>query len=266
MVAEGGFGSATCGTIFSVLVRGTPERRPSTGPSDASWARVFPCTEWVCWAGRSEIRRFFASLRMTSALSWGWLRGEAGDEFAVASACLGIRALVIGLDVPAVVRVTLKKGSSFLELTSVYRTESLILVGQFAATWAMVGLIWVVQVVQYPLLGRVGPEEFQRYHNDYTRLVAWVVGPLMLVELLTAVASVWWRPAVVPLWAALVGLLLLGVTWASTAFVQVPQHDRLARGFEEDVWRRLVATNWLRTISWTLRGFLMAWMVLRAAG
>lgn len=146
-----------------------------------------------------------------------------------------------------------------------HRTESVILVGQFAATWAMVGLIWVVQVVQYPLLGRVGSEEFHAYHDEYTRLISWVVGPLMLVELLTAVALVWWRPAGVPLWAAVVGLLLLGVSWASTAFVQVPQHDRLARGFETDVWIRLVATNWVRTVAWTLRGLLTAWMVLKAA-
>lgn len=128
----------------------------------------------------------------------------------------------------------------------------------------MVGLIWLVQVVHYPLFGLVGRDDFNAYHHNHTRLIFWVVGAPMLVEGLSGVALVWYRPAAVPELAALAGLALLIVIWASTAFLQVPQHNRLARGFETAAYRKLVATNWVRTIAWSLRGLLTAWMVWKA--
>jgi len=136
---------------------------------------------------------------------------------------------------------------------------------QFAATWAMVGLIWLVQVVHYPLLRLVGSGDFKGYHHNHTRLILWVVGPPMLVEGLSTVALVWYRPAAVPELAALAGLALLIVIWASTAFLQVPQHNRLARGFDTASYRKLVTTNWVRTAAWSLRGLLTAWMVWKVA-
>ena len=35
--------------------------------------------------------------------------------------------------------------------------------------------------------------------------------------------------------------------------LQVPCHSRLAQGFDEPTWRRLVATNWIRTVAWSAR-------------
>jgi len=59
-----------------------------------------------------------------------------------------------------------------------------------------------------------------------------------------------------------VGLGLLVVVWASTFTIQVPLHARLSTGFDENVWRRLVNTNWVRTIAWTGRG-VIALLMLR---
>jgi len=143
-------------------------------------------------------------------------------------------------------------------------TQIIVLI-QFAATWALVGLIWLVQVVHYPLFSQVGSVDFNGYHHNHTRLISWVVGPPMLVEGLSAVALVWYRPAAVPELAALAGLALLIVIWASTAFLQVPQHNRLARGFDTASYRKLVTTNWVRTAAWSLRGLLTAWMVWKVA-
>ena len=53
-----------------------------------------------------------------------------------------------------------------------------------------------------------------------------------------------------------IGLLILGLIWVSTFAVQVPLHGKLAKGFDRAVWCRLVATNWLRTVAWTLRGIV----------
>ncbi|MFG0290901.1 MAG: hypothetical protein ACF8CQ_22210 [Rhodopirellula sp. JB044] len=126
------------------------------------------------------------------------------------------------------------------------------------ATWYMVGLIWMVQVVHYAMFDRVGEDEFARYATDHARLITPIVMVPMLVEIATAAGLVMWAPAGVPRGWMILGLVVVVLIWASTAFLQVPCHSRLAGGFDGQVYRRLVSTNWIRTIGWTLRGGLMA--------
>ena len=56
-------------------------------------------------------------------------------------------------------------------------------------------------------------------------------------------------------------LVLVGVIWLSTIFVQAPLHGRLGGGFDAGLHRRLVVSNWVRTVAWALRGLLVLWMV-----
>jgi hypothetical protein len=56
---------------------------------------------------------------------------------------------------------------------------------------------------------------------------------------------------------------LLAVIWLSTVFLQVPCHNRLVSGFDQATYERLVNSNWIRTIAWSLRGALAMWMVWR---
>ena len=128
----------------------------------------------------------------------------------------------------------------------------------------MTGLIWFVQVVHYPLMGAVGASGFAAYHAAHSRLTTLVVGPLMLVE----AACTLWIALEQPTPPAWLGVALLGVVWGATFFVSVPRHNLLAAGFDAAVIDSLVATNWLRTIAWTLRALLAAWLlagVLRAS-
>lgn len=137
-----------------------------------------------------------------------------------------------------------------------------LLVAHLVATLYMTGLIAFVQLVHYPLFEAVGEEAFAAYHARHTATTGLAVGPAMVVELGCAVAIAIWRPAGVgPLEAAL-GLALVIGLWASTGFVQVPLHRRLAGGFDRDAVRRLVATNRLRVLLWTVRSALaVAWLL-----
>ncbi|MDZ4699106.1 MAG: hypothetical protein SH809_05310 [Rhodothermales bacterium] len=142
-------------------------------------------------------------------------------------------------------------------------TIDLLLVNAFV-TWFMLGVILVIQIVHYPLFSRVGREGFAAYQRAHERAITWVVFPPMAVELATAIALVARPPAGVPAQLLWVGLGLVGVIWASTAFLQVPQHTRLEAGFSADAHRKLVRTNWIRTAAWTLRAGLLAYAL--AAG
>jgi hypothetical protein len=134
-----------------------------------------------------------------------------------------------------------------------------------AATLAMVGLIWFVQIVHYPLFAQVGRDHFAQYEWLHQARTAQVVGPLMLTEAITATLLLLsdLTPAARNL--AWIGMALLVVIWLSTAFLQVPLHRQLAAGYDSQSAARLVRSNWLRTIAWTLRGFI-AMSLLPAVG
>ena len=139
--------------------------------------------------------------------------------------------------------------------------ENWILLAQFASTLAMTGIIWFVQIVHYPLFSRVGVEAFQRYELDNTRVTTWVVAPLMLVELASAILLLWFRPMDASMATLGANAFLIATIWLVTFVVQVPQHARLSVAFDAVTHYRLVAGNWIRTVLWTARAMLVLWIV-----
>jgi hypothetical protein len=135
-----------------------------------------------------------------------------------------------------------------------------------AATWAMVGLIWFVQLVHYPLFASVGERHFARYEYQHTRRTAWVVGVLMPLEAVTGSWLVFDVPAGVSQVLATIGLSLIAALWLSTAVWQAPMHGRLSAGYNDGLHTRLITTNWVRTAGWTARGGLVLLMVGGALG
>ena len=140
------------------------------------------------------------------------------------------------------------------------------LIANLASTLFMTGLIWFVQIVHYPLFAAVGSDVFAAYSRSHQVLTTFVVGPPMLVEALTAGILVIARPAGIPAWMPWAGLVLVAILWLSTATLQVPAHARLSSGFDPAVGASLVATNWIRTIGWSLRAILVCAMAWQAAG
>ncbi len=130
-----------------------------------------------------------------------------------------------------------------------------------AATLAMGGIIWFVQLVHYPLFELAARADFPAFARLHQNRTGWVVGPLMLAEATTAalLAATVSGPIAKPAW---IGVALLAVIWLSTALVQVPLHRRLLVGFDRRAARRLVATNWLRTAAWSARGVLATLMMV----
>ncbi|WP_169975259.1 hypothetical protein [Tautonia rosea] len=131
-----------------------------------------------------------------------------------------------------------------------------------SSTLFMTGLIWLVQLVHYPLLSEVSPGAFGRYHTEHVRRIGPIVGPAMLAELVSAAGLVVVMPANTPLWLAITGLTVAILTWVVTALVQVPLHHQLATGYDASTCRKLVRSNWTRTLLWSTH----AGIVLAMAG
>lgn len=123
-----------------------------------------------------------------------------------------------------------------------------------ATSLYMTGLIWFVQVVHYPLFARIPSARFQDYEQRHQRLTSFVVAPVMLLELAASVAILVVGPLSTSNWVA---SGLTGVVWASTVGLQMPLHDRLAKGFDTAAIQVLVRSNWIRTVAWTVRSVLL---------
>lgn len=130
-----------------------------------------------------------------------------------------------------------------------------------AATWGMVGVIWVMQLISYPAFGQVDGASFPAYHKAHCDRITLVVVPLMTVELLTGLLLLESPPAALDgertagLWVA---TGLLAVVWGVTGLVSAPLHGALRSGNRAVLVPRLVRTNWVRTLAWTARGWLVA--------
>jgi hypothetical protein len=142
-------------------------------------------------------------------------------------------------------------------------TPRVTLLLNLATTLPLVGLIWFVQLVAYPLFAKVGASTFADYHEAHSRWITFLVGPLMLGELVASVAL--WTDASVPRWLAATAGALAVSTWLFTMFVSVPKHAILSNGFDAETHAALVATNWLRTVAWSARGtLLLGWIGWRS--
>jgi hypothetical protein len=129
-----------------------------------------------------------------------------------------------------------------------------------ASTLMMTGVIWMVQVLNYPAYAQVNPADFARFHRFHVQRITYVVGPLMLAEVFSGVYLFLHVPdGEWKIWT-LTGIGLLAGIWISTLALQIPCHDKLSQQYDRHTHRKLVWTNWLRTILWSVR----AWMCVTA--
>ncbi|MCW2776641.1 MAG: hypothetical protein JWN17_366 [Frankiales bacterium] len=127
-----------------------------------------------------------------------------------------------------------------------------LLLAHAAATCALAGLVWVVQLVVYPAFLLVGPGPgWERYHAAHSAAITRVVLVPWAVQGVTCALLLLRRPDGVPLALALLAGALGLATVVLTAAVSVPLHTRLGDGYDDAVARRLLATNWYRVLAWT---------------
>ncbi len=146
-------------------------------------------------------------------------------------------------------------------MQSAFSVAELMLLLNAASVFFMVGLIWMVQIVHYPLFAEGHPERFGPFHRGHSRRISWLVIPAMSIEAATTMALLKWRPESVELPLVLAGVVAVVAVWLITILVQVPQHQKLAGGYDAETIRSLVRSNWLRTATWTFHGAIVLAMM-----
>lgn len=136
-----------------------------------------------------------------------------------------------------------------------------ILLLHVGATLMMTGIIWIIQVVHYPLFNRVGAPTYIAYQSAHMNLITLVVGPLMLIEAGTGLLLALMQSDGIPPTLTWIGLALIAVVWLITMFVNTPQHVALSGGYDAAIHNALVTSNWIRTLAWSARGVIVLVMV-----
>jgi hypothetical protein len=125
-----------------------------------------------------------------------------------------------------------------------------------ASATFMAGVIWVIQLVHYPLFSFADEARFAAFHAAHSARITLIVMPAMLLELGSSLALVAASEDPLERRAAMLGVALVAVAWATTAFASVPAHGRLSGGFDAAAHRTLVTTNIVRTVAWSAHAAL----------
>jgi len=144
-------------------------------------------------------------------------------------------------------------------------SEVLLLLWAGLVFWVL-GQIWFVQIVVYPLFAQVGAAEYVGYHRFYSRHIPLPVIVPGFASFLLPVPLALYGP-VVPFWmsaaniaAGIVGLLV-------TILLEIPRHSRLEKnGKDEAVIAELIRYNWPRTLSITSQAVITFLMLRHVFG
>lgn len=141
-----------------------------------------------------------------------------------------------------------------------------LLIAHLASTLFMVGLIWTIHIVHYPLFAYVGESTyiaFQTQHVDRIGkllLLPWLIEGITLLGILFLAFLGNHRdlrlPAFLNGFGMAIALVISGV-WSA------PAHGKLADGFDQDIHNQLMNANLVRTLAWTLCGVSAIWLVAR---
>ena len=134
-----------------------------------------------------------------------------------------------------------------------------------AASMFMVGLIWTIHYVHYPLFAYVGESTYVSFQAAHVErigrllFVPWLTEGITLIGILALAflggRKTWRVPAVIN-GAAMAIVLVISGFWSA------PAHVKLADGFDKSVHDQLMAANLIRTLAWTVCGVCATWIVL----
>ena len=134
-----------------------------------------------------------------------------------------------------------------------------------AASMFMVGLIWTIHYVHYPLFAYVGEStyaSFQAVHVERIgRLlfVPWLTEGFTLIGILVLAFLGGHKTLRVP---AVLNSAAMAVVLVISGFWSAPAHGKLADGFDKAVHDELMTVNLIRSLAWTVCGACSIWIVL----
>ena len=150
-------------------------------------------------------------------------------------------------------------------MEALQRNSRTLVVIHAASTLFMVGLIWTIHYVHYPLFAYVGESTYTSFQAEHVArigkllFVPWLTEGITLLGILALAflggRKAWKVPAFIN-GAAMAVVLVISGFWSA------PAHAKLADGFDKSILDQLMAANLVRTLAWTVCGVCAIWVVL----
>lgn len=130
----------------------------------------------------------------------------------------------------------------------------------------MVGLIWTIHTVHYPLFAHVGESTYAAFQSQHVDRIGkllflpWLTEGITLLAVLVLAFFGNQRNLRLPAFLNGVGMAIALII---SGFWSAPAHGDLADGFNAAVHDRLMTANLVRSLAWTLCGVSAIWIVAR---
>lgn len=121
-----------------------------------------------------------------------------------------------------------------------------LLIWTLAFAWYGVGIVWLVQIVAWPLFSYVGRNEFDSYHLAWWRGIRYVILAPAGLAFLGGILLLRFTPSGIPIWIIWAGVGMEIAMWGLTALWFGPRQAKLTNT-ETGGFRLLIKTHWLRT-------------------
>lgn len=114
----------------------------------------------------------------------------------------------------------------------------------------LIAISIMVQFIIYPSFKNYSESTFKSFHSAYTKKMLFIVGPIMILELLSTLYLVIKKTFFFP--TSIVILI-----WLITFFLIVPVHQSLNSSFNIINHKKLLRLNFLRSTFWVLKLLLI---------
>jgi len=116
----------------------------------------------------------------------------------------------------------------------------------------MLGVSLITHFVTYPSFKLIKSSIFSKYHRSYTYRMLFIVAPIMTLELSSTLLLVILFDTINN-YTALSLLITLIIIWLLTFFNIVPLHNKLSIKYNNELNKKLIRYNGLRTCLWTIK-------------
>ena len=133
--------------------------------------------------------------------------------------------------------------------------EQFILQTNLLSNIYLIAISIMVQFIIYPSFKNYSESSFKSFHSGYTKKMFLIVGPFMIIELISSLY-------LLNISSFLAPTVLVVLIWASTFFLIVPIHNSLNISFDLIKHKKLIRLNLIRTIFWVLKFIIIIWTLI----
>ena len=119
----------------------------------------------------------------------------------------------------------------------------------------LIAISIMVQFIIYPSFKNYSESSFKSFHSGYTKKMFLIVGPFMIIELISSLYLLNNSSFLAP-------TVLVVLIWTSTFFLIVPIHNSLNISFDLIKHKKLIRLNLIRTIFWVLKFIIIIYTLI----